>query len=332
MSVDGQGLSLGGSNQAESAENAAGEPAANDSQAQAAEDADSESEEVDVEAVEASRFGSFLLGNVGSVSEDRAGGDYELRSRGITLGADYRVNKAIVVGLAVGGMRGGAESTNSEQDSRGYSVSSFVQWLPSQQWYVSGIFSSGKNNYETERFVSRGETLVPVRLRSEGNSTQNALLLESGYSLARKNLRFTPFVRYEFIRANIDALRESGGPGALLIADYQTQVSSLQAGLQTDWLINSRAGVFLPGLRVEFRKENDQRDQINARLIDSAFGIVKVRDNLVVDDFYGNAGLNLQWITGIRGQAVNFYFGLDYLFARAGFSGQNISLGAKIPF
>jgi uncharacterized protein YhjY with autotransporter beta-barrel domain len=292
-----------------------------------------EDDEDDAEQQEASKVGVFLMGDI-SVNERTnpgQGGNFEVNTRGLTLGTDYRFSQAFTAGIALGGLRGSADLGSTQQDNRGYSASVFAQYLPSDRWYFSGVLNRGRNSYDIERLSTRaGQS--NLKLVSSGSSNQSALMVESGYSFAAGQSKFTPFVRYEAIRAAIGDLTETGGPSALAIDGYDAKLAILSGGLQADWVINSDSGVFIPGVRVEFTRESADSDPLRARLAGSVSGFLPVAAQEKVDDAYGNAGLSLQWITGVKGRPISFNFGFDYLFGRDGFAGKSLSIGGRIPF
>jgi Autotransporter beta-domain/Bacterial Ig domain len=306
-----------------------------------AQDDDSSSEEEDEAAAaqKASKLGVFMLGDVSVSKSDSTGGlaakstglddGYKIRSRGLTLGVDYRFDKGFVAGLAIGGAIGNSDSVGVEQDSRGYSVSAFAQWLPTDRWYLSGVLNAGRNRYDIERLLVRSNDRI--QLNAKGKSNQAALVVESGYSFASGKSRFTPYARYEYINAKMGSLSETGGPGALFVDSYSSRLSTLSGGLSADFAFNTRAGVLLPGIRLEMVKENVNADPVRARLLSGGVGFLPVENAAVVDDFYGNAGINIQWLTGIKGQPISGYLGFDYQFARDNLSTRSFSIGIKIP-
>jgi uncharacterized protein with beta-barrel porin domain len=279
------------------------------------------------------RWGVFMLGSVdiGTRSGGEKAGGYDVRTRGLTAGVDYRFSKAITAGVAVGGLRGGSDSRIVSQDNRGYSASVFGQWLPSDRWYFAGVFNRGRNTYDIERTGQRGPTAGSAfKLNSKGKSMQSALQLEAGYSFASGNSKFTPFVRYERIRASIGKIKESGGPNALEIDGYSASLGTFSGGLQADWVFNTRSGVLIPGAKVEFVSERESSDQVFARLASNVSGFLPLNDT-PVDQTYGNAGVSLQWLTGVKGQPLSVFFAFDYLFGRDQFTGRTLSLGVKVP-
>ncbi len=295
---------------------------------------------------QASKLGVFMLGDV-SVVKSKAGsgapaddGSYKVKSRGVTLGVDYRFHKDFVAGIALGGTLGNSDSGSAQaglgiarngvtQDNRGYSVSLFAQYLASEHGYLSGVFNVGRNSYDIERFATRGTS--EVTLRSDGKSNQSALMLETGYSFAKGTTRLTPFARYEYIRAKMGSIRETGGASALFIDSYDSKLSTFSAGLSADMAINTRSGVVLPGFKLEFFKENADTDPVRARLVSNVSGFLPIAPNVEIDNMYGNAGLSLQWLTGYKGQPINGFLGFDYQFARDNFSARTLSIGIKIP-
>ncbi len=302
-------------------------------------DADEEDEDSG-EQKEASKFGVFLMGDVAiNKRDDQSGAQkanlqnsgYEVRTRGVTLGADYRFSDSMTAGLALGALKGDSASLNTAQDNRGYSVSLFGQWLPSEHWYFAGVLNRGRNDYDIERLANKLGSTGFDRLVSESQSSQTAAQLEAGYAFSKGRSRFTPFLRYEYIRADLDPIVETGGPQALRIDGYQSKLSTIAGGLQADWAFNTQSGVVIPGARLEFIRESDDTEQAFAQLTGGASGFLPLTP-VDLDQSYGNASVSLQWITGIKGQPISVFLGFDFQFARDQMSSRSASLGVKIPF
>jgi uncharacterized protein YhjY with autotransporter beta-barrel domain len=292
------------------------------------------------EQKEASKFGVFLMGDVSVNKRDSQSGTsqaslqnqgYEVRTRGVTLGADYRFTDGIAAGVALGALKGDSTSANTAQDNRGYSLSLFGQWLPSEHWYFAGVINRGSNDYDIERLANKLGSTGFDRLVSESQSKQTAAQLEAGYSFAKGLSRFTPFLRYEYIRADLDPIVETGGPQALRIDGYQSKLTTIAGGLQADWAFNTQSGVLIPGARLEFVRESDDTEQAFAQLTGGASGFLPLTP-VDLDQSYGNASVSLQWLTGIKGQPISVFLGFDFQFARDQINSRSASLGVKIPF
>jgi uncharacterized protein with beta-barrel porin domain len=286
------------------------------------------------DGAQASKFGVFALGSIDIAKRGggKNAGGYSVDTHGLTLGVDYRFSAGFTAGLALGGLRAGSDAQIVTQDTTGYSASVFAQYLPTEQWYFAGVFNRGRNSYDMERTGMRAILggASNVKLQSTGSSTQSAVQLESGYSFASGSSKFTPYLRYEYIRARLSQITERGGPEALVIRGYDSALGTLSGGLQADWVINTGAGVLIPGARVEFVSEQDHSDQVFAQLASNVSGFLPINDT-PVDQRYGTAGLSLQWLTGIKGQPISVFFGFDYLFGRDQFDGRSLSLGVKVP-
>jgi uncharacterized protein with beta-barrel porin domain len=154
--------------------------------------------------------------------------------------------------------------------------------------------------------------------------------LESGYSFATGTAKFTPYLRYEYVRADIGSVMESGGPDAIAIDGYRSSLATFSGGLQADFAIHSDAGVWIPGVHAEFVREADNTDTLNARLVSNVSGFLPVSE-VAIDQSYGQAGVSLQWLTAVQAQPLSIFFAFDTLFGRDNFSGNTFSLGVKVP-
>lgn len=276
-----------------------------------------------------SGLGLFVLGDVEIAKRDPSNGDrgYKLRTKGVTIGADYRPTKDVVVGGAVGALRGDTTAgIGGDQRSKGYSGSLFAQWLPSKNWYTNMIVSAGKNTYDSTRSGSNGETL-----RARGSSTQQGVQVEAGYSLAKDATRFTPFVRYEFIRAKLKPFEESGGADAVAINGQTVRSNTLGIGAVAEHAFSTTSGVWVPSARLEFLRESQSQSEVFARLVNGTPVLVPLNEELI-DKSYGTIGVNLQWLTGVSGNLTSSFIGYERTIGKSGFQNDRFTAGVKIPF
>jgi hypothetical protein len=84
-------------------------------------------------------------------------------------------------------------------------------------------------------------------------------------------------------------------------------------------------------MRLQFFVPILNADRVRARLLSGGGRFLPVENAAVVDDFYGNAGINIQWLIGIKGQPISGYLGFDYQIARDNLSTRSFSIGIKIP-
>lgn len=276
-------------------------------------------------------FGFFVAGDVDIGERDSRGGlrnGFKVTTRGITAGVDYRFSSAFVAGAAFGAMRAATDLSNGgSQDASGTSFSLFAQWLPSDRWYFNSVFNVGRNSYDIERRLYDGSALF-----SDTDSRQRALQFETGYSFGLNAFKFTPFLRYEIVRADIDEIRERGDSiDALYLSDTSVSSDTLSTGAYLEYAFSSKSGVWIPSLRVEFFGEDRDQEEMVARLLAGNAGAFAVPED-DADERYGSVGFNLQWLTGTRGQPISSFIGIERSFGRADYRATRYMLGVKIPF
>lgn len=197
--------------------------------------------------------------------------------------------------------------------------------MASEHAYVAGIVHAGRNRYDIERPLPGRESLL-----SDTDSRQEAAQFETGYSFSKGPMRFTPFARYEYIRARIDGIRERGGLDALEISELSLRARTLSGGLFADYAISHRSGVWIPGLRVEYFHESLDQDEVLARLIAGNIGASVLQLDRG-DRRYGTAGLSLQWLTAFGSQPLSMLLGFDTSFARDDYDSRRFTFSLKIP-
>ncbi len=275
-----------------------------------------------------SDFGVFAVGEVEIAKRQSTSGEtnYKLRTKGVTVGADYRMQKNLIVGAAFGALVGDSTLTGGSQKTMGYSASVFGQWLPSDNWYINSIVNVGKNRIDNRRTSILGESLT-----GRGTTTQQAFQVEAGYGFSKDGARFTPFVRYEMIRAKLKPFEETGGADALAISGQTVRANAVGAGVIAEYAISTSSGVWIPSGRVEFLSESQKQDAAFARLVNGTPLLVPVTAE-AIDKNFGTWGLNLQWLAGPGGNLVSSFVGYEQTFAKAGFKNDRVTAGVKIPF
>jgi Autotransporter beta-domain/Bacterial Ig domain len=275
-----------------------------------------------------SKLGVFVLGEIDLAKRQSASGEttYKLRTKGVTVGADYRAQKNVVVGAAFGALLGDTTLTGGSQKTKGYSASVFGQWLPSDNWYVNSIVNLGKNRIDNRRTSVSGENLT-----GRGTTTQQAFQVETGYGLSKDGARFTPFVRYEMIRAKLKPFEESGGADALAISGQTVRANTFGLGAIAEYAISTANGVWIPSGRVEFLSESQKQNAAFARLVNGTPVLAPLSVD-AIDKSYGTWGLNLQWLTGTGGNLVSSFVGYEQTFGKTGFKNDRFTAGVKIPF
>jgi len=217
------------------------------------------------------RLGVFVNGSGGSGDREQSINEpgFDFDTQAVTAGLDYRVLDNLVLGAAASYARVDADVNNNggNVDADGYSVSLFGTYFEDTSFYIDGIASIGRNDFETSRTVAFGD--VNQQALSEPSSDEYAVGIGSGYDFNFDRLSVGPFGQVNYTRAEIDAFEEQAasggdlGAGSLLAIDEQT-VKSLTTSLggQTSYAISSKAGVFVPQLRAAWVHEYEDDNQI----------------------------------------------------------------------
>lgn len=275
-----------------------------------------------------SPVGVFVAGSVELGKRDsRAGArdGFDVMTRGLTLGVDWRVSPAMVVGAALGGLRTSTQvADGGRQRAHGTSGSLYAQWLPSERAYLNAALNLGQDDFDIRRRACGAE------LHAQTAADHRALSVEAGYSLARDALRFTPYLRYQYVHAALDALTERGACiDALAIDATSLSSSSFAAGASVDRAFSTRSGVWTPALALEYLGESQRHDAIFARLL---AGGPSVPVQLARPDRgYATARFSLSWMTSVRAHPLSAFFGFDVDVGRSDYDSRTFMLGLRIP-
>jgi uncharacterized protein YhjY with autotransporter beta-barrel domain len=268
---------------------------------------------------------AFALGDV-SLTQKSGQVGFDVSTRGLTIGTDYRFSKEWVAGAALGYSRAITEfNAGGEQKATNVSGSVFAQWLPANNTYLNVAANAGRGSYKLERVAS---DLSIARASPKGQ--QLAAQIEAGYMWSAGAFRLQPFLRGEHSRGTIDPIVESGSSEALEIEKQRVRANVLSAGVNADYAISSNLGVFIPSARLEFYRESQKVENSFARLVSGSPVVVP----LAADPFdrsYGTFGLNLQWLTGVYGTPISSFVGYEHTFGKTGLKVNRFLLGIKIP-
>lgn len=227
------------------------------------------------------------LGSTGLaiVTGERA---YEFNSKEVTLGTDYRLpGEKFILGAALGFNRqqGNLKTNAGKIDLNGQYISLYGTYIASDQAYVDGALSFGKNKIKASRLVPKAGSLTEFgRAFANPNSNQLSASLGGGYDIPKGQWTITPFTRLDYTDTSIDAYTETvdndiskGMAVAVKKQNAQSLVGNL--GLRVSSAMQTSKGLVIPQASIELAHEfkNDPRD-IEARLL-AADGLSGVSAN-----------------------------------------------------
>ena len=278
------------------------------------------------------RLGAFVNGDLefGKQSRNGAQNGFDLNTRGLTAGADYRLPGDSVVGVAAGYMHASADlaEAGGSQGASGYSLSAYGSFVPMSGAYIDVIAHAGSNKYDTRRREVT-DAGAAVDYNSNTRGYQYALAITAGADLNRGPLTLNPYLRMDYVNAKVNAFSESGDSGAIRVGDLDLKQTVLTLGGQVSYAISTSWGVLLPNARLELQRrlQGDGRN-INAQLVaDGAVNAQVALEN--TDKDYGNVSVGF---SAVLPGGVSGFANYERLFGRDGYRNSKYTVGVRFEF
>lgn len=203
--------------------------------------------------------GSYSIWTGGSInsgdrdgSADSSGLDFE--TTGVSLGADYRVNRAFVLGGGIGYGRDDSDigENGSHSDADSLTLAVYGSYHPGEIFFVDGLFGYQRLSFDSRRYVAANGGQVS----GERDGKQWLVSLSAGGDYRRDRLHFSPYARFDLARATLDGYTEQGDAiYALRYEDQDVDTSTASLGLRLDYRYPVSLGTFSPQLRLEYQHD-----------------------------------------------------------------------------
>lgn len=209
-----------------------------------------------------SGLGVFLSGRYVRLEADSTrrelGGDTD--GGGFTLGADYRLGDAAIVGLAFGYNHYDTEFSGNAGDSQidDFALMLFGSHFLGENFYVDGTFRASYLLTDTSKRLQAfdgGPGFADQDSDPNGYTLSADLGMGAEFDVAAFMLN--PYVRLNVYHTNIEDYSESGGDGSLSLVFEEQDVTSLPVtvGGTIGYNFSTSAGVFSPYVRAEYLYE-----------------------------------------------------------------------------
>ena len=293
-----------------------------------------------------SRWGFFATGNIGRGEADatRASPAYDYDINGITVGVDYRQRDNMVLGAALGYSRQDTDLDDSQGSvaMSGWSVSGYSTYSFKELWYLDGVLTFGRNQFELTRRIAYtlptpggGSTSINQVATGRPDGDLFSAALTFGGDFHKDAWAFSPYGQVVYSRMGFDAYEESlrAGPGSGLgLAVESRDITALTGILGARVMLNHSAdwGVFTPTASLEWNHEfKDDPEAISARLIyDPTHTLFNISGERMDSD-YLRLGIGMSLVL-TRGRSGFFLF--QHMVARDGQSQDDLSLGIRVEF
>ena len=277
------------------------------------------------------RWGVYINGDVdvGRQSAIDTQTGFKVTSKGITLGTDYQFTGNHVLGVSLGFLKADTDldAGAGSQDAKGYSLSVYGSYVPTENAYIDGILNVGHNKYDSQRRETTGDFAT-----SNTSGNQLGLALSIGYQFNKGGWALTPYGRVEYIDANVNGFTENGTPGeAVAVGDTRIKGTTLTIGGQASYAFSTSWGVFLPNARLEFqhlaqRSINDISVHVVGQGVTTPAGEIPI---LGEDRNFGRFGLGA---SAVFPRGISAFFDYEQLFAKQNFSDRHFTLGLRVQF
>ncbi|MDX1654530.1 MAG: autotransporter outer membrane beta-barrel domain-containing protein [Candidatus Competibacteraceae bacterium] len=255
------------------------------------------------------RLGAFINGHLGfgevDATDRQDGFDYDLQA--IVAGADYRLSDQAVLGAAVSYSNLDSDFEQSSTvagggvEADGYSLSLYGTWYR-DEIYLSGVLGYGRTDFDLERrIIIPSQTMVAGvdrTARSETDSDQWLLSLSAGYEQNDGALTYGPYLRVDYLDAEIDGYNEQGALGLnLTVDDFEVESLVGTLGGRFSYAISRSFGVVVPQARVEWHHEFQNDSQtIEARYLNDPQNILLAVETENPDRNYFSLGLGVSGV------------------------------------
>jgi large repetitive protein len=206
----------------------------------------------------ASRMAGWTAGSVqfGSQMPDGTVASSRFTTAGLTAGVDWQVHNDLVVGAAVG--YGNDHTTVGSYGTRTNATSVngtlYASWKYFDPWFIDAAIGYGQLSFDNRRFVA--DDGVTVAGNRSGGYWFGAV--STGYEVKYHALRLMPYVRADFMSAQLQSYSELGASSELLTYNTMNFHSvGGTVGLRGAYDVPMNWGVLTPTARAEYRQALD---------------------------------------------------------------------------
>jgi uncharacterized protein YhjY with autotransporter beta-barrel domain len=232
----------------------------------------------------ASRWGAFIDGSFGYGRKDDTSDPFvesgtngnedafDFDGQEVTLGVDYRLSDAAVVGALVGYTERTIDFDSTVSivdggiDVEGESLMLFGMW-DSDRFYLSGSIGGQWLQYDLTRNITYPSlnpliASIDVTKHSDTDSTAITATFGAGFTYNVSAFGIELYVNGDYQDIKVDGFSEGGSEGfEFQYGSQDIKSFDVAAGMELEYVLGTRFGVVVPYLRGEFHREleNDQR-------------------------------------------------------------------------
>lgn len=277
------------------------------------------------EAASPQRLGVYVGGFGDYLRQNASATRSELKARtvSLSLGADYRLDDAWVMGANIGVSDSHAtfSGSSSDQKSKGKQATAYASWSLSPTVYVTATLSYEVSKFDTVRDSGSGQlSIASPRGRGLGVS------LSGGQDFAFGPWSIGPYVRVDSVTSDIDAFEEHGSEAAVSVGAQRTRSNTFNIGAQTQLSVPVSWGVVLPYLRLEASRRSDSTQQAATATLLSDNTALLVPSDADTRGSYGSVALG---VSGVNQGGISWFADWENGIAQKGYRTQRFGFGLR---
>lgn len=278
-----------------------------------------------VPIVEETRWGFFATGagEWADIESTNLARGSEFTTGGVTLGADYRVSRNLIVGIAGGYANSGSDLWDGGKVTLNSGKGNAYASLFNENSYLNASIGGAYNSIETRRSTLGGMA------RADANAGEFNTMLGGGYDIHLDNgFTFGPIASLQYTYFNLNQYREHGSDAPLEFPTQSQNSLRSSMGLRAAYGVQWGSIVLTPEVRAQWAHEYlDSTAAVVSKFVGagSTFRVLGPeigRDSLVID-----AGLSAQ-----LNPNIGFFAYYTGEIGRMNFSSNSINGGFRLSF
>ncbi len=253
-------------------------------------------------------------------------GNNKFSTGGITLGLDYQLLEALMIGgaLGYGYDKTSIDDFGTNTKSRQITGSLYASYRPAASWCIDALAGYGSISFDNERWSTSDSTLL------SGDRNGSAIFL--GLSVRRPvkidQFKLTPYLRGDYANIKLNSYGETGSASSMTYDTVTQNSESVAAGMQMFYTITLDNGTLTPSVKLQYT--HNFTDNVSQNMYYTSLGIGGGYYGLVVNgmaDDVGSGGIGLTYAT-----PKGFSIDLGYLASIGSHSYQSNSLFLELRF
>ena len=211
------------------------------------------------------KLGVFVNGdgNFGNQNTTDRSSGYDFDTKGVTVGADYRIANDLALGLAFnyGHNRSDLNNDRGNVSIDSYSVSAYGSY-DRQKFYADAVVNYGWNDFDINRSI-KVTGFQSANAKTSGN--QFSVRLNTGYNFGQDQLSVGPILGVRYSKVTIDGYSERNGSILNLnVGNQKADSVILNVGAQLSYDFRSPSTTVTPYIAANYEHEfaNDSREII----------------------------------------------------------------------